>query len=261
MRSISSDSAIITLTIGVVSVFQLLPTRQIWALLLLVLFLIPAIILRSTAAIHTILFCFLLVLLPITLPVFRWWPFRLLAPLLAYHVIVLLFPKLRQSYVGFQRGRISKDVLFLILITVVVSTMALIGWYWLIEPDLSIYLGQFPDMPLVAIPFAGLGFALLNAVMEEFAFRGILMHGIRCSFDSFAIANFLQAIAFGFFHFLRGFPNGIIGAAMAFVYGILLGFIRDRSSGMAAPIITHIFADLVIFSILIMFLRFSASRL
>jgi membrane protease YdiL (CAAX protease family) len=253
MRSLSSGSAIITLTIGVVSVFQLMPARLIPVILLLFVFLILAIILGSMAAIHTTLFCFLLMLLPVTLQVFQWWPLRLLAPLLAYHAVVFSFPQLRRSYGGFQIGDISKDVRPFILITIIGSTLALVGWHWIVKPDLGIYLRQVPDMPLIAIPLAGLGFAVLNAVMEEFAFRGIIMHGIRCAFDSFAIANFLQAVVFGFFHYLRGFPNGIIGAAMAFVYGILLGFIRGRSNGMLAPVFTHIFADLAIFSILMTF--------
>lgn len=253
MRSLSSGSAIITLMIGVISVFQFMPTKLIWALLLLLLFLILAIILRSMAAIHTTLFGFLLVLIPVTLRVFHLWPLRLLVPLAAYHAVVFLFPKLRRSYCGFQPGCISKDVLVFMLITIVVSTLALIAWYRLIMPDSSIYLRQLVDMPLLAIAVAGLGFAVLNAVMEELAFRGIIMHGISGVFDSFAIANFLQAIAFGFFHYLAGFPNGIIGVSMTFVYGVVLGFIRDRSNGMVAPITTHIFADLVIFLVLIMF--------
>lgn len=255
MRSLSLNSAIVTLPIVVLSIFQVLPTKQVWALILLSFLSIPAIVIRSTAALHTILFCFLLVFLPLTLQIFSWWPYRLLAPLLAYHFIVFLSPQLRRSYMGLQRGHISKGIFLLMLATICISTLALIGWCWLLKPDLSIYFGQIPNMPLILIPLAGLAFSVLNAVMEEFAFRGIIMNGISSAFDTVTISVFFQAIAFGLFHYLGGFPNGIMGASMTFVYGVLLGFIRNRSRGMMAPIVTHIFADLVIFSIVITFLR------
>jgi uncharacterized protein len=255
MRSLSLSSAIITLPIVVFSIFQVLPSKQVWALLLLSCLSIPAIVIHSTAAFHTILFCFLLVFLPLTFQMFSWWPFRLLMPLLAYHLIVLLSPNLRRSYMGLQRGHINKDVFLLMLATIFISTLALIVWCWLLKPDLSIYFGQIPNMPLIVIPLAGLAFSVMNAVMEEFAFRGIIMSGASNAFETATISVFFQAIAFGLFHYLGGFPNGVIGASLTFVYGVLLGFIRNRSQGMMAPVVTHIFADLVIFSMLITFLR------
>ena len=51
---------------------------------------------------------------------------------------------------------------------------------------------------------------------------------------------------------LYGFPSGLIGMAMVFVWGIALGILRVRSGGMLVPIVTHIAADLVIFTILAM---------
>lgn len=182
MRSLSLNSTIIILSIAVFSIFQVFPTKQIWALLLLAFLSIPAIVVRSKAALHTILFCFLLVFLPLALQIFSWWPFRLLAPLLAYHLIVLLFPDLRQSYMRLQRGEINKDVFLVMVATIFITTLALIGWCWLLKPDLSIYFGQIPNMPLILIPFAGLAFSVLNAVMEEFVFRGIIMNGASNAF-------------------------------------------------------------------------------
>ncbi len=137
------------------------------------------------------------------------------------------------------------------LITISMSVIALICWYRLLKPDLSIYLGQIQNMPLMLMLFAGLGFALLNAVMEELAFRWIIMNGMNSAFNSPAVSIISQAGAFGLLHYIAGFPNGSAGVLMTFVYGILLGVIRYKSKGMMAPVVTHFFADLTIFIILI----------
>jgi membrane protease YdiL (CAAX protease family) len=81
-----------------------------------------------------------------------------------------------------QRGEINKDVFLVMVATIFITTLALIGWCWLLKPDLSIYFGQIPNMPLILIPFAGLAFSVLNAVMEEFVFRGIIMNGASNAF-------------------------------------------------------------------------------
>ena len=147
-------------------------------------------------------------------------------------------------------GRIGKPVFIFMLIIVSGSALALYGWYLFMKPDLSHHLSQFPNMPFILVPLAGIGFALLNGVMEEFAFRGIIMHGFDCAFNDDTISIVLQALSFGLIHYDSGFPNGLMGTAMTFIYGILLGLTRNMSKGMLAPIITHFFGDLVVFSIL-----------
>lgn len=56
---------------------------------------------------------------------------------------------------------------------------------------------------------------------------------------------------FGFIHYAGGFPNGTTGTALAAIYGLMLGAIRIRPRGMLAPVVTHFFADLTIFMILV----------
>ena len=180
-----------------------------------------------------------------------WWPLSLLGPLIAYHLIVLMFPPLRRSYIWLGFGRFSKDVILLMLITIVISSLALIIWARFMNLDLSLYLDQMSDIPLVWMPFLGLGFAVLNAAMEEFAFRGIIMNGMDFAFNIPVVSVTSQAISFGLLHYMSGFPNGILGVIMTFVYGLLLAVIRNRSRGMTAPVVAHFFADLTIFTILV----------
>ena len=86
--------------------------------------------------------------------------------------------------------------------------------------------------------------------MEEFLFRGVVMQSLDSAFGPGSISIVVQGWLFGAMHYLRGFPNGWRGVAMASVYGIMLGMIRRRSGGMLAPWLAHVFADLVIFAIL-----------
>jgi uncharacterized protein len=250
MRSFSLSSLIISLSITILSISMVLPDKRVWALLPVALLLLIAILIRSRPATHISIFCFLFLGFPLVLPAFCFWPWKLLVPLVIYNSIVLLIPELRESYQWMKLGRISKHVLILMLIIVFGSALALFGWYFFMKPDLSHHLSHFPNISFALIPIAGIGFAFLNAVMEEFAFRGIIMHGFDCTFNNDTLSILLQALSFGLFHYVAGFPNGIAGIFMTLIYGFLLGYIRNMSQGLLAPIVTHFFADLTIFSIL-----------
>jgi CAAX protease family protein len=252
MRPFSMKSAIIVLAIAAISLASVWPGRHAWAIGTVAVLLAMAAATRDTAVIHITLFCFLLVGLPAAWPMHGQWPWPLLAPLAAYGLGVLVFAGLRRSCPWFRPGRIDKAVLGLMLITIGGSALGLVAWYRFIKPDLHIYLDQMPSLPTAAIPFAGLGFALLNGLMEELAFRGIILHGCESALNNAGAALTLQAASFAVLHYIGGFPNGATGVGLTFVYGVLLGAIRNRSHGLVAPVVTHVFADLTIFAILIL---------
>ncbi len=123
-------------------------------------------------------------------------------------------------------------------------------WYYYTQPDLTPFLEQQPEMPLALIPLAGLGFAILNAIMEESVFRGILMQSFESALGYGWVSVVGQAALFGAMHYPPGaFPNGLWGVGLTFVYGIVLGLIRQRSRGILAPVVAHVLADAVVFAI------------
>jgi len=140
--------------------------------------------------------------------------------------------------------------MLLALAVAALSGTALYGWYRVLNPDLSIHLENFPDMPIWLFPLAGLGFSLANAAMEEIAFRGIIMQALDSAAGPGLLSVLVQAWLFGAMHYLRGFPNGKGGLAMTVAYGIMLGGLRRRGQGMFAPWIAHVFADCVVFTML-----------
>jgi len=178
------------------------------------------------------------------------WPAHLLVPLLAYGLIVVPVPALWRAAripVGAWPARAT---VWLIVVTVVGSAIALIVWHQFLHPDLGDLLVMIPAMPALLLPLACLGFAIVNAIIEELIWRGIIWDMLAKATSKAPLAIGLQAVSFGLFH-IHGFPRGAIGVAMATVYGVFLGVIRHRTRGLGAVVVTHIFADIVIFVILI----------
>lgn len=220
----------------------------------LVVMLVLSLLLRERMAVH-------LALLYALMGVWMWsgiwppfWPFNPLVPLVIYGLIAAAVPNLRRSVGWLKVGGFDSLVGWLVGITVVGSVAALPLWFFLLEPDLTHFLGNIPDWSPAWLVLAGLGFALLNAAVEEAIFRGVVMQSLEAAFGVGWLSLLIQAAAFGAIHFI-GFPNGWLGVGMATLYGVMLGFIRRCSGGMLAPFATHVVADVVIFVILVCWVR------
>jgi len=100
----------------------------------------------------------------------------------------------------------------------------------------------------------GLIFSMVNAAVEEGAYRGVIMHALDTSLGPGFAALLLQALAFGAVH-IGGFPRGWLGVGLACIYGLFMGFIRQRAGGMFAPWIAHVFTDVVIAGIVVLLAR------
>jgi membrane protease YdiL (CAAX protease family) len=57
----------------------------------------------------------------------------------------------------------------------------------------------------------------------------------------------LSSLSFGLAHY-RGFPSGLPGVSLAFTYGLMMGVLRWRAAGLLAPWGAHVFADIVIYT-------------
>lgn len=181
---------------------------------------------------------------------FGWvvWPAPLLATLLVYLLVN------RSRFLDTQplpsRGRFGRSSVILTGVFVLVSSGALLGWWLLFEPDLSDASNKIPDLPMIALIAVGLAFAAVNAIGEEFIWRGLGMRALDQSKLSPTLVNTIQALSFGLVH-LHGFPRGWIGVGLAAVYGGMMGLLRQRSGGLLAPWVAHVVADLVIFGVLV----------
>ena len=245
------ESLIIFTAIGVLSAFMVLPRPfAFWTVSILSLLTVLAIAFRFIQAIHLLLFSLLWLALPLITPSLGFWPQILLLPIIIYVLIVAAIPNLRRSVLWLRSGHLTSGVISLILATIFLSSIALVGWYLLLQPNTSSQLAMIPKMPRWLLPLACLGFAMVNAAMEEIVFRGIMMQALDSALGSGNLTVVIQAGSFASFHYLAGFPNGGWGFAMVFVYGFMLGVLRRRAQGILAPWIAHVLADIAIFAIL-----------
>ncbi len=250
-RSSVTEAAIILALIVALSAFMVLPrTMAVWMVWATAFLAVLAIATRSVQAIHISLFSLLWIGLPFVFSVLHFYPLTLLVPLVVYGVVAAAFPSLRHSLRWLRAGNLNSDILVLVFATAVVSGLGLVGWYLLLKPDISSHLAQMPKLSVWMLPFVAVGFAMLNAAMEEVVFRGIVMQSLDSAFGVGYASITIQAILFGLFHYVAGFPNGALGLVMVCMFGFLLGILRRRSEGLLAAWMAHVLADIVIFSIL-----------
>jgi len=246
----AGQSAFLLAAFGVVGVMPVAPAG--WhvpmAIAVSVVFL-GAALTQDRVTVSLALFCAILAGASV-LNQWRVWPMHLVVPLLVYAVAVALVPSLRDPVAGLRWGRFDKGTAGLFVLVVAGSSTALVLWYALASPNVDDLRAQIPSWPTWVLPLAGLGFAVVNAIIEELVWRGLLWELLRRAGLATWAVILLQAASFGLIH-IGGFPRGWMGVAMAALYGLFLGLMRQRAGGLVPPIIAHIVADAVIFAILV----------
>jgi membrane protease YdiL (CAAX protease family) len=91
---------------------------------------------------------------------------------------------------------------------------------------------------------------MINAAVEEGAYRGVVLQALDASLGRKVPALVGQAVAFGALH-LQGFPRGWLGVGLACGYGWLMGDLRMRAGGLLASWLVHVLTDIVIVGVVI----------
>jgi membrane protease YdiL (CAAX protease family) len=172
-----------------------------------------------------------------------------LIPIILFTILILTFKKIKSNISWWTKDKIDTTSVLLIIGLSLVSGLLLFIWGKYIAKDLSKFTGILPDVTLVWIIINGIGFALLNSIAEEYLSRGMLCNGLEKIFSNKWLIITIQAIVFSIFHY-HGFPGGLIGMTMVFVWSVVLGILRYRTKGLAGVLIGHFIADLTIFFIL-----------
>lgn len=174
----------------------------------------------------------------------------------AYFMVVWRVPWLRRASSWMRRGALDGVIVGLAAAIVAVAAVALLAWYAIVKPDLADIVRTYvPAQPVALLAPGAVLFAMLNAAIEEAAYRGILLSALDATLGPGAVAVLLQAVAFGALHLYGGFPRGMVGVVLAFVYGLMLGALRRKAGGLLAPWLAHVLTDVVIFSIVIALAR------
>jgi uncharacterized protein len=178
-----------------------------------------------------------------------WWPIPAAVGLCVYFIIHARARRDAHPPPAVVRaGRLGvRDSLY-VMALVLVSAAALLVFLQFAPPrdgPATVLLTALEPGPLAAV---GVAFAMLNAVIEEVLYRGVILHHLRCAMGVWPAVG-LQAIAFGMLH-LHSYPYGPVGVGLAAIYGVLLGLVRVHTGGLLACWIAHFCADVVIFAVL-----------
>jgi hypothetical protein len=227
---------------------------QIWVPRLILFALPLSIVSRSIYTIHfnVLLVCYYLMRF---FPRFPLYPFSELTFLLLYWYAVMLTPGLRGSVGWMRMGKLDAAVWKLVLITIVVPIIALILWVHFLSPNLGRYSDMVPQFPFWMIMLYAVANAAFNAALEETIWRGVMLEALDSGLGPGIWALVIQSVSFAAAHYRSGFPNGIVGSAMAFVFGMMLGVIRRKSKGILGGWLAHTAVDASIFIMIVHFIR------
>jgi len=208
---------------------------------------------RCRAAAPVSIFC--VICLGLALSGVRYFPGVLAVGLLGYAGVVRGVPWLRGTATWVRWGSFDVTVCFLCVAAWLLAAAALLSWYLLLRPNIADIVEVYvPALPLGLLIVGGLIFSMVNAAVEEGAYRGVILHALDTSLGPGFASLLLQALAFGAVH-MGGFPRGWLGVGLAFIYGLFMGLIRRRAGGMFAPWIAHVLTDVVIAGIVLVLAR------
>jgi membrane protease YdiL (CAAX protease family) len=180
-------------------------------------------------------------------PAFRIWPWLWLVPIAAYSALVVAVPPMRATFHPWRFGWVSLPSVVATLIIAAGAWAVLVAFQEIIHPDLSAYGSILPVAGLGGTVAVGVLFSVFNALLEEIVFRAILFDAIEPQWGARA-AVIATAGLFGFGH-MHGYPPGPLGAGLAGVFGLCLGWLRIFTGGIGLPVVAHIAADATIYTI------------
>jgi membrane protease YdiL (CAAX protease family) len=176
------------------------------------------------------------------------WPWHLALPLLAYALVVLAWPRLRRTAPRLTLGRVSGWPFAVSAALTLVTAAVLVTFQMCLRPDVAELGAGLPVSAFGSLLFAGVCFSVVNAVLEELVFRGVLWEAANAE-GNVGLALGATTILFGVGH-LHGYPPGPLGAVLAGLFGFAVGILRWWTGGLGLAIAVHICADATIFGLL-----------
>ncbi len=192
---------------------------------------------------HGLIF-FAVLTLMMQVPQLRLWPFLWVAPLALYLALVGFIPPLRATFARWRFGRVSPLTVGSAAFIAVSTVATLAAFHHIAHPDVSGYRTMLPVQWFGGIVGTAVVFPLLNAALEEIVFRSVLFDSVSSLWGN-AVAVFVSAAFFGYGH-MQGYPPGALGAVLAGVFGLVIGWLRVVSGGIGLCWLVHVAADATI---------------
>ena len=178
----------------------------------------------------------------------NFYPLDIILILISLYAYLFIFKKYNRENLFLLKGNL-KGVLLVTLVCSCVSVFALSVWFYF-QRD-NPYAELIPSLSLYLLIPLGIGVACINACYEEGLFRSIFLSLFSDKVGR-NTANILQSVWFSFLHYQGGFPSGILGILMTFTFGVMMGYLVQRTKGIFLVVIIHAIADFVIFLLIIL---------
>jgi membrane protease YdiL (CAAX protease family) len=110
-----------------------------------------------------------------------------------------------------------------------------VGFDWLSIKEAVIDYGRIDEFSRNDLIYWIIVFVLLAPVSEEVCFRGVFQQAMLRSGLNGALAISLTSAVWAFDHF----GSGVLGVVSTFIFGCLLGVVREKSGSIFPPILMH----------------------
>jgi membrane protease YdiL (CAAX protease family) len=100
--------------------------------------------------------------------------------------------------------------------------------------------------PVDVLIVVGIGYALFSTLMEETIFRSVMVAFSR-SHLTLPVAVVAQGVVFGAMHYRVGFPSNAGGAVLAFIWGLLAGWLVVKAESIYPAFVMHFVVVLTLF--------------
>lgn len=155
----------------------------------------------------------------------------------------------RQQFKEWFRFHPVHKMVPLTLLYTFLSVIGLVLWDYFSTNNTLILPLYLVNMTIPKLILVGISFTLINAFYEEMLFRGYFWHALKKLLPG-KIVLIIQAVIFGLIHYLGGFPSGLFGIVLTFMYGLLMGHLYLKSRSLIFPVLSHIICDFAIFGIM-----------
>lgn len=159
------------------------------------------------------------------------------------HFVIRKPPERLKWSFSFSKAEIAS--LFIINI----PSIGILIWYYKTHPEVA-NMWPIPSLPLWSIPFVVFFIATINGLREEIFYRGLLQPASSGKAPLWFEIG-LQALLFGFLHFMNAFPQGWLGVLLTALWGAAIAIQYRMFKSISLSWITHSVADAIMFSIII----------
>jgi len=135
------------------------------------------------------------------------------------------------------------------ILAINIPAIFILIWYYRSNPAVA-DLWPLPKLPLWSVPFVVLLIAAINGLREEIFYRGLLQSASGKDSPAWFVIG-LQAILFGFVHFMNAFPQGWLGVFLTAIWGSAIATQYRIFKSISLSWVTHAMADALMFGIII----------